>query len=181
MYRTLEIGWSVPSMTVLSVLILKEFSPFNLRFPGVFLPGRKLNLLRKPPQMTKGKNGFLRFGRQKKAISRRWPRALHSLNNFSTVRAGSVEGLRVFDHCDWYLKAYSLDNNYALAVCGQKPQSCETVRVISPDAIIRYFLDGHGKQMSMSIRAAGRYKRLRRSYDGACLLSSSLCFIISLQ
>ncbi|MCK6258777.1 4'-phosphopantetheinyl transferase superfamily protein [Fictibacillus sp. KIGAM418] len=63
------------------------------------------------------------------------------LNSFSTVRQGNVEGLRVFEHENWYLKTYLLDSEYALTACSQSNKFCESVQIMPIDSLVSYFLN----------------------------------------
>lgn len=126
---------------------IERIQPVQLEISRRFFAREEVEFIEQAPSDDQKQERFFAVWTAKESYIKAIGQGLsHSLNNFSTVREGSVEGLRVFDHCDWYLKAYSLDDSYALAVCGQKPQACETVRVISPDDIIGYFLDDHGQQ-----------------------------------
>ncbi|GED57741.1 4'-phosphopantetheinyl transferase superfamily protein [Brevibacillus formosus] len=63
------------------------------------------------------------------------------LNSFSTVRGGGVEGLRVYDHCNWYFKIFFLDDQYTLTACAQNDKFCETVEIIALNTFVQFFLN----------------------------------------
>lgn len=120
---------------------IEKIQPVQLEISRRFFAREEVEFIEKAPSDEQRQKRFFAVWTAKESYIKAIGQGLsHSLNNFSTVREGSVEGWRVFDHCNWHLKAYNLDDRYALAVCGQRSQVCETVRVISPDDIIRYVL-----------------------------------------
>lgn len=126
---------------------IEKIQPIQLEIPRRFFAPEEVEFIEKALSDVRRQERFFSVWTAKESYIKAIGQGLsHSLNNFSTVREGSVEGLRVFDHCQWYLNSYSLDDKYALTICRQNSRSCETIRVISLDTIIRYFLNDHEQQ-----------------------------------